>query len=97
MAFPPTTTFTHTGTAVTTASLQIQAANSKRFYLIIQNQGGAAIYVRMDGGTATADKDSLMLLPGESYEPLNFVPASSITAIAVSGTVDVHVIEGAAP
>ncbi len=96
MSFP-VTTMTHTGTSVTTANTTIATASAQRTYLMIQNQGTAAVYIRLDGGVAVADETALRLLPGESYEVVGFLPASLVTAIAASGTQDVHVVAGAPP
>lgn len=95
MSFP-VTTMTHTGTTVSTSSVTIAAASAQRTYLMIQNQGAVSVYIRLDGGTAVADKTALRLLPGESYEVVGFLPASLVTAIAASSC-DVHVVAGAPP
>ena len=96
MSFP-VTTMTHTGTPVSTSSVTIAVASPQRTYLLIQNQGAAAVYIRLDGAEAVADKTALRLLAGESYEVVGFLPASLVTAIAASGTQDVHVVAGAPP
>lgn len=86
---------TPSGTPVTTSSTTISAAQAQRTYLLIQNQGSVSVYIRLDGGTAVADKTATRLLPGESWEVLNNLPGTAITAIAASGTQAVHVTEGA--
>lgn len=91
------TTMTHVGTEVSTSSVTIAVAAPQRTYLMIQNQGSAAVYIRLDGEDATVDEDALRLLPGESYEVVGNLPASLVTAIAASGTQDVHVVAGAPP
>ena len=96
MSFP-VTTLTHVGTAVSTSSVTIAVASPQRTYLEIENQGSASIFVRFDGATATADKDAFRILPGDTYYAAHYMTASAVTAIAASGTQDVHVVSGAPP
>lgn len=93
----PVTTDTHKGTTVTAVSSTIVDAAAKRCYLMIRNQGSVAIWIRLDGEAAVADKTSLMLLPGEPYELHMALPAGIVTAITASGTCDVNTISGAPP
>jgi len=90
----PTTTFTHSNVAALgTSSTTIVAANNKRLYLEIQNQGTSAIYLRLDGGTAVADSTAVQVLPGDEW--WGFVlPVSAVTGISASGTNAVAVVEG---
>ncbi len=89
----PTTTFTLGSVALGTSSTLLVAANPQRLFLEIQNQGGAAVYIRLDGTAATADKDSTRILPGDSW--WGFVlPHTAVYGISASGTNDVHIDEG---
>jgi len=92
----PVTTMVHTGTTVTTSSTVIAAANPKRMYLYVQNMGLVDVYIREDGGTAIADKTAYRLSPRQGWH-FHPMPASSVTAIAASGTCDIHVISGGEP
>lgn len=98
MSFP-VTTFTHTGTPVvsTAGGSTIVTAAAQRTYLLIRNQGTASVYLRLDGGTPTANNNALQLLPGEPYEVVGGLPGSAVKAIAASGTQNVHVVSGAPP
>ena len=90
----PTTTFTATNVAALgTSSTTLVAANWKRLFLEIQNQGTSAIYIRLDGGVAVADSTATQILPGDSW--WGFVlPGTLVTGISASGTNAVHIDEG---
>lgn len=92
----PVTTMTHTGTDVSTVSIEVVGSDEYRTYLLILNQGSGTAWIRWDGGTAVADKTADRLLPGESMEPRPNMTASSVTAISLTGTV-VHVVAGGPP
>jgi len=92
----PITTFTHLGTDVPTSNTTIFAGTSKLMSLEIQNQGGASVYIRLDGGVAVADKTAFRILPGQTYWARQ-CPAGAVTAISESGTNAVHVVTGAPP
>ncbi len=95
MSFP-VTTMTHTGTAVSTVSIEVVGNDEYRTYLLILNQGSGAAWIRSDGGTAVADNTAERLLPGESMEPKPNMTASSVTAISLTGTI-IHVVSGGPP
>lgn len=80
--------------AVTNASGVLLAANASRKYLCIQNQDATGnIWVRGDGGVATADADSIKIGPGESWEPL-IPPVGAVNAIGdLVANNNVHVIQ----
>lgn len=87
--------FTNTQVNVTNASGTIKAANPARRYLLIQNKDATEdIFVRLDGGGASA-ATGVKISAGGSYELTNFVPNGAITAIGniVSNT-NVVIVEG---
>ncbi len=91
----PTTSYTQGGVSVTSTSSEVLAANWQRFHVRLENQGLASIFVRLDGTTATADKDSTEILPGRAWWAYT-IPGSAITAIT-TGTQSMHVEWGGAP
>lgn len=92
----PVTTMTHTGTDISTVSIEVVGADSDRTYLLVQNQGTGSVWIRWDGGVAVADKTADKLFPGQSMEPRPNMTASAVTAISLTGSV-VHVVAGAPP
>jgi len=90
----PTTTFQHSGTSVTTSSVEIVGARWQRFHLRIQNQGTASVWIRFDGGTAVKDSTAYELTPGSWWTGYT-IPGSAVTAIT-TGTQGVHVELGQA-
>ena len=92
----PVTTMTHTGTDVSTVSIEVVGNDSDRTYLLVQNQGSSSVWIRWDGGVAVADRSADKLLPGQSMEPKPNMTASSVTAISLTGSV-VHVVAGGPP
>jgi len=90
---PPVVSFANSGVTVSTSSVEVLAGNSQRYMLVIHNVGTAPVWIRLDGGTAETNKNSLRLLPGEKSNPLNYLPGSAVTAIALV-SVDVHIVEG---
>lgn len=92
----PVTTFAHTGTTVSTVSIEVVGSNPSRTYLLLRNQGTGTVWIRWDGATSVADSSAEKLLPGESREPKPNLTASSVTAISLTGS-DVHVVAGGPP
>lgn len=82
---------TLTTAATSTTSALAVAANSSRAYLIIQNRGGVAVYVKF--GSAHSGTEGIELAAGVSYEPYK-VPIDSIYLKAASGTPSVTIYEG---
>lgn len=80
---------------VTNSSGTLLAANASRKKLLIQNQDASGdIYIRADGGTATATAACLKIAAGATYEPY-IVPTGQITAIgSIASNSNIHVIEG---
>lgn len=87
--------FTQQAATVTNASSQLRAANVARRYLLIQNNDATGvIFVRLDGGTATA-ATGLRITAGGSIELAGFVPNGAITAIgSIASNANVVVVEG---
>ena len=89
------TTAATTGVALTTASTTLAAANEKRVYCFVQNQGTDNVFIDIAGGTAVADKTCIRLPPGAGWTER--IAATLITGIAASGTQDVHITEVSLP
>lgn len=87
--------FVNAQETVTNASTAIVAANANRRYLLIQNNDAAGIiYVRLDGGVATA-ATGIKIMPGGSMELRGYVPTGAITAIgSIANNVNVVSVEG---
>lgn len=87
--------FTNAAATVTSTSAQLKAANTARRYLLIQNNDATGIvYVRLDGGTASAT-NGIKIPAGGSYEITNYVPNGAITAIgSIASNANVVVVEG---
>jgi hypothetical protein len=73
----------------------VLAANANRRYLLIQNNDTAGIiYVRLDGGAATA-ATGIKIAAGGSYECAGYVPTGAITAIGdIASNANVVAVEG---
>ena len=65
----------------TAGGTELLAANTKRRFLLVQNKGGADIYLRVDGGTVTSS-NGLTLPAGDSviYDVLAAVPVGQHAA-----------------
>lgn len=87
--------YTQTAATVTNASAQLLAANNDRRTLVIQNNHGSGnIFVRLDGGVATA-ADGLKIAPGGSILFDSNAPTGQINAIGdLASNPSVIVIEG---
>lgn len=73
--------------AITTGatSQTLAAANANRKYLIVQNISSEDMWIRWDGSAATADKPSIKLVSGASWEnPAHWCPTAAITVIAAT-------------
>lgn len=73
--------------AITTGatSQTLAAANANRKYIIIQNISAEDMWFRWDGSAATADKPSIKLATGQSWEnPAHWCPTAAITVIAAT-------------
>lgn len=82
-------TITAGGTAQTLA-----ASNSSRKYLLIQNQSVESLYVSFTG-TAVADKTSMKLSPGDSYEsPAGYVSTQAVSIIGATTGSAFYAVEG---
>lgn len=87
--------FTNAAATVTNASGQLLAANATRQYLLIQNNDAAGyVYVRLDGGVATAATGIRLAPNGGSLELQTMVPAGAITAIgSIANNPNVLIVE----
>lgn len=87
--------FTHAAKTVTNASAQMLALNPNRKYLLIQNNDASGdIYVRLDGGVATAGT-GIKLAAGASYECQGYTPTGAVTAIgSIASNPNVLTVEG---
>ena len=74
-----------------TTSAQALAANLERKYLLIQNKGAAAVYVKFN--SIHIGTEGISIPAGGNWEP-SLVPLNSIWMKAASGTQTVSVIEG---
>lgn len=75
----------------TTVSAVGLAANSRRAYLLIQNQGAVTVTVTIGG--AQAASEGIQIVAGGSWEPI-VVPLDSIAFKSASSTAAVSVVEG---
>jgi hypothetical protein len=82
----------HTTVAVATSSGQLLAANANRSKLIMSNVGANNIYVRMDGGVASATT-GILIAPGATLIDDLGVSPLAITAIAATGATNLVVVE----
>lgn len=84
----------HTGTEVDDTSTQLLDANSGYRFRAIQNQGVETLYIKF-GAAATADRNSLVIIPGGILPISNDdLPPVVINGICESGkTTDVHFLE----
>jgi hypothetical protein len=89
--------FTETQSSVTNADNIIKAANAARKYLFVQNNSAAqTMRLTVDGAAATATR-GIRLQPGQSYEPVGYIPTGAIRAfmeVADATANNVEVIEG---
>ncbi len=74
-------------------SVQLLAANQRRSYLIIQNNGGANIFVTFDRPASLSTGVQILGGINGNYEPLT-PPVSSVWATALAGINNVVIIEG---
>lgn len=84
-----------TSVGTTAGGTQLLAANAQRRFLLVQNKGGADIYLRTDGGTVTSS-NGLTIAPGAyvSYFADGAVPVGQVKALSSSGTITVYHEEG---
>lgn len=89
-----TSTFTNSQKTVTNASGTLVTANANRSYLLIQNNDTSGdIYVRLDGGVATA-LIGAKIPAGGSYELPDRVPSGAITAIgSIASNANIVIVE----
>ena len=87
--------FVNAQKTVTNASATLQAANTARRYLLIQNNDATGdIYVRLDGTAATIGT-GVKVAAGASYELQGYVPTGAITAIgSIASNANIVVVEG---
>lgn len=88
--------FTETQSSVTNADNTIKAANAARKYLFVQNNSAQVMRLTVDGAAATATR-GIRLQPGQSYEPVGYIPTGAIRAfmeVADATANNVEVIEG---
>ncbi len=74
-------------------SVQLLAANQRRTYLIIQNNGGATVFVTFDRPASLSTGVQILGGINGNYEPLT-PPVSSVWAVALAGINNVVIIEG---
>lgn len=79
--------------SVTTSSAQFLGDNGSRGYLIIQNKGTDAVFLKV--GSTITGSEGLVLGAGASYE-FHVTPINSIWMKANSGTQSVTILEGQA-
>lgn len=77
--------------AISTTSTKIIESNAIRKYLLIQNKGSNAVYVKFGG--ANSGLDGIKIEAGGSYEPSK-CPTSSIYVETESGSSTVDIMEG---
>lgn len=75
------------------ASVQLLASNQRRSYLLIQNNGGANVFITFDRPASLSTGVQIVGGINGSYEPLT-PPVSSVWAIALAGINNVVIIEG---
>lgn len=75
------------------ASVQLLAANQRRSYLLVQNNGGANVFITFDRPASLSTGVQIVGGINGSYEPLT-PPVSSVWAIALAGINNVVIIEG---
>lgn len=85
----PVTTGTASQKNVTTADIEILAANSSRNYWIIKNFGSDVVYVTL--GVTALTTTGYPLSPGDQIG--DTIYKGSIRGIAASGTQDMRIIE----
>lgn len=81
--------------AVTAASSVVVADNPSRLSLLVQNQSGGNVYLRLRTAvgvnpTATADDESLLLANGEEFSTTDY---TGPVAMIAPGSVEVFVLE----
>lgn len=90
-------TYTHTtGSAQTTSSAQMLAANANRQYALLQNDGTVDVYIKV-GAAAVANQGIRLLANGGSYEmgaAFGNLCTSAINGLAASNSATVLVTEG---
>lgn len=75
----------------TTTSVKVINANARRKYLMIQNKGPEAIYVKFE--TVHTGLEGIKILSGGNYEPL-YAPNNSIWIKTGASTSSVVIYEG---
>jgi len=88
-------TITHTEATVATSTTTVLAANGKRKFALIINDGSADVYLRI--GESAVLNEGILVTPDGSYEmsrALGNLSAAVVNGIVASGTVNVLVIEG---
>ena len=78
-----------TVTAVSTTLLPAK----RRAYLLLQNNSGSDIFIRLDGGTAVADATSFKVVSGGSLELTTYLSSLAVTGIVSAGTEDLTYLE----
>ena len=91
---PATNSFVQLAAAVTNVSSVIDAANTSRKYLLIQNKDSTgSIYVNLTGAAATV-ANGIEVPPGSALELTTAVPTASITAIgSIANNPNILVVE----
>lgn len=86
--------FANSAKTITNADGLLLAANAARRYLLIQNNDLAGvIYIRLDGGTATAATGA-RIGPGGSLEIQGYAPSGAIRAIGdIASNANIVVVE----
>lgn len=87
---------THTAGTVGTSSAELVAANATRQVCVIQNlHDTAKIYVRLDGGTASATT-GIQIGPGNllNVRALGVITTVAINAISDTAATPVTIVEG---
>ena len=77
--------------SVTVTSTKFLNANSKRAYLLIQNNGTQNVIVKF--GSAQSATEGVIIPAMGNYEPYK-VPTDSVYLLSASGTQSVQIVEG---
>lgn len=80
----PTAIATHSSVGASTSSVSILAANSRRRGGSIMNTSSAILYLRMDGGTATATTGHSVQMAANTYFEIPFGYTGAISGIWAS-------------
>lgn len=96
LAYAVPTAVTQTEMTVTTTSTIAVAANAKRNYLLVQNNGSTNVWMKFNSAH-TGGQHFIVILAGGNVEFNNVVPRSAVYLASASSTDAVVIDEGIAP